>query len=248
MTKFSIVTLKVLAGVLLMANVFAFEEAKEDRIRPGSRALSHEELIKIEEACAQEQAEGDNEEALAKEEESSDESLVASPQAAAKNAAPQTTHAGAYHNPVYVSLFGDSVELEDGSIWNIKSGDAKKTLNWMTSDVIVVTQNTTPLSSYMFRLRNLNTGVTVKCNMSFGPIYNGLQTHWVIAINFKTKEVCLEDGSIWKVSGWDSSKFNTWLLNDTIIIGINAGYFKGSKPNLLINVNTLNWVRANCFY
>ena len=50
----------------------------------------------------------------------------------------------------------------------------------------------------------------------------------------------LSDGSLWKLSTVESSEYSTWLYNDTIIIGINDGWFMGTYPNLLINVNTNN--------
>ena len=58
-----------------------------------------------------------------------------------------TSHPGAYHNPITISIFGDSVEMEDGSIWTITSSDATTTLNWFASDVLIISQNHTWFSS-----------------------------------------------------------------------------------------------------
>jgi len=38
-----------------------------------------------------------------------------------------TTHQGAYHSPLSVSLMGDAVTLEDGSIWAVSGSDSYKT-------------------------------------------------------------------------------------------------------------------------
>lgn len=235
MSRLSIVTLKVLTGVLLLSNIFA----EEEHIVPGTRAISQSEWAQVQESR---QLEEENSEALEE-----GDSLLSTPEAVFEAGIAFTGHEGAFHRPILVSLFGDSVELEDGSIWTVTSDDAYKTLNWLVSDLVVITPNHNWLSSYMFRITNQNTGVSIRCNLTLGPIYNGLYTHWVVAINYLTSEVCLEDGSIWKISGFDSSVFNKWLLNDTIIIGVNDGFLSGSKPNILINVNTLSYARANTY-
>ncbi|CCB90400.1 hypothetical protein WCH_CX17680, partial [Waddlia chondrophila 2032/99] len=97
-------------------------------------------------------------------------------------------------------------------------------------------------------LVNLNTGAKVKVNLSLGPIYNGIYTHWILAIDYSNREVYLEDGSVWKMSWWDSSIVNQWLPNDTVIIGINDGWFSGSNPNMLINVNMNDHAIGNCIF
>lgn len=157
-----------------------------------------------------------------------------------------TTHAGAYHQPIAVSPLGDTVELEDGSIWSIKPQDRKKTLDWMTGDTIVITPNSSWFNwTYDFKLINKNTGVAVSANLSLGPIYNGIYTHWIVKLDYINNEVCLEDGSVWSISGFDSKVLKDWYVNDTVIIGINDAWFS-SKANILINVNKLNYVSGNC--
>lgn len=158
-----------------------------------------------------------------------------------------TSHNGAYHNPISVTSLGGVVQLEDGSIWSIADGDHYKTLNWYTNDLIILTPNHDWFTSELFRMSNQNTGVSVRCNMVLGPIYHGLYTHWIVGINYYTQEIYLEDGSVWQMTGFDTSVFSKWLVNDTVIIGINDGYLSSTKPNILINVNTLTFARAVCF-
>ena len=126
--------------------------------------------------------------------------------------------------------------------------DRYKTLNWYTSDIILLVPNFEWFSSYKFCLKNLNTDVTVKVNMhpDFGPLYYGLYTHWILSINYAYREICLEDGSLWKVSGLDDAIFFKWLPQDTLIIGTNTGFFSGTNPNILINVPMYNYVEGRC--
>ena len=157
-----------------------------------------------------------------------------------------TTHDGAYHKPISISPVGNTVELEDGSIWNIHSRDSQKTLNWLATDILVVTPNHCWFSIYDFRLVNQNTGASVRANLSLGPIYNGLQTHWIVGIDYNNRVIVLEDGSVWNMSYFDDAVVKKWLMNDIVIIGINDGWFAGNKRNILINVNMLNYAACKC--
>ncbi|MEM1283559.1 MAG: hypothetical protein AAGG81_08405 [Chlamydiota bacterium] len=156
-----------------------------------------------------------------------------------------TSHEGAFHRPISITLGGDMVTLEDGSVWKVRAKDKCKTFNWLAGDSIIILPNHSWFSTYYYVLHNQNTGEDVQVNLVLGPIYNGIYTHWVVAIDYYNQEVCLEDGSIWKISGSDYSTMKKWLVNDTIIIGINDSWFS-SKPNILINVNTLTYSAAVC--
>ena len=158
-----------------------------------------------------------------------------------------TTHNGAFHHPYLVAWDGSSVELADGSIWSVSSDDRWATLNWLTGDIIVIIPNHNLFSVYEYKLVNINTGVNVKVNLSLGPIYNGVYTHWIVAVDQLFGDVVLEDGSRWKMSSWDSSITSKWFLNDTIIIGINDGWLSSSNPNMLINVNTNSHANGYCY-
>lgn len=255
MRTFSYLTITAL---MLCNSLMASEEAQKDgdRIKPGTRPLAHTEWLKIQaerEEQEKSQLEENSDEEEVGEVSTLQEKLADGLQGSLKFSNPQasvhyTTHSGAFHSPVAVSALGDTVEFEDGSIWTVAGSDTYKTLNWLTSDLLVVTANHSWFSNYMFCITNQDTGVSVKANLFLGPIYNGVFTHWIVAINYFTQEICLEDGSIWKLSGFDSSIYNKWMLNDTIIIGVNDGFLSSSKPNILINVNTLTYSRAKCTF
>lgn len=159
-----------------------------------------------------------------------------------------TTHPGAYQHPVSISVYGDSVELMDGSIWTIAARDAYKTLNWYPADLIVITPNHNWFTSYDFKLTNQTTGVSVAADMYLGPIdpaYNSPYTHWIVGIDYYYNEVYLEDGTIWNMSAFDRSTIDQWIIGDIIMIGVNDGWLSSSNPNILINVNLLNWAAGS---
>jgi hypothetical protein len=253
--------------MLFSGSVLAAEgsdQSQPERIQVGVRAMTHIEKVKVQEKRAHLFQKFENGEDLSAEadlELSEAEAMEAA--GLQQDAAPEasnlikkginattyyTSHEGAFHRPIAVSLLGDAVELEDGSIWAVCSSDRYKTLDWMTGDSIIILPNHDWFSVYDYRLVNLNTGANIKVNLSLGPIYNGIYTHWILAIDYYHREICLEDGSVWKMSSLDSSIVNQWLPNDTVIIGINDGWFSGSNPNLLINVNMNNYAIGKCIY
>jgi hypothetical protein len=253
---------KTLFGTFLLTSTFcvAEDEAQPDHVPVGNRTFSHVEWMKAQEnrykliqkiengeELTDEEINNLPKEGQSKEESQADkqnQELVAKSWKSSSQY--YTTHEGAFHHPSFVSLLGENVELEDGSIWTVSSGDRYKTLDWMTGDVIIILPNNSFFSSFHYCLVNLNTGVSVKSNLTLGPIYNGVFTHWIVAINYAYREICLEDGTVWKISSLDDSILFKWLPNDTVIIGINSGWLSGMNPNMLINVNTNNYVVGGC--
>lgn len=236
--------LNIFLGLILFSAPLAADELNsEERIPVGARAVVRAEQVKMYEDRLTKMEEAD-------EEDTQDEGIDA--QKIVKKGFQQatyvTTHEGAFHFPKAVSYFGDTVELEDGSIWSVCSNDAYKTMNWLTSDLIIIVPNDSIFSSHDYKLININTGAKVKVNLYLGPIYNGAYTHWIVAIDYLYREIYLEDGSIWKMSSFDQSIVNQWIPNDTVIIGINDGLFSGSNPNILINVNMNNYSIGSCLY
>lgn len=224
------------------------EQITEQRAAVGERRLTHEEHINIQEqrALREEQSSETEEFAAVKSTEKSElepRSMNDSDELVCKTL--YTSHEGAFHRSISVTIGGDMVTLEDGSVWKVRSKDKYKTLDWIPGDSIVILPNHSWFSSYYYVLLNQNTGAEVCVNLVLGPIYNGIYTHWVVAIDYYNQEVCLEDGSIWRISGGDYSTMKKWLVNDTIIIGVNDSWFS-NKPNILINVNMLNYVDAIC--
>ncbi|MEI8124914.1 MAG: hypothetical protein WCG42_04095 [Parachlamydiaceae bacterium] len=173
------------------------------------------------------------------------------PRALASQSIYYTTHSAAYSSPVSVSFIGDSVELLDGSIWSVNPVDAYKVIGWFPSDIVVITPNHSWFSSYYYRLNNQNTGESVAVNLYLGPIapsYNGAYTHWITAVDYYRNTVYLEDGSVWHMSTFDRDVVNQWVMNDIVIVGVNDGFASSYNPNILINVNMLNYAAGAVGY
>lgn len=259
--KMSSMMLLCFCGTMLIASMLCGQDDDtENRVAVGTRALPLEEHIAQQETRAQlsslniQENGQPAEEAIATSQEGSDDDHA--PQMLKMEDSERivqhdiffTSHEGAFHRVFSVGICGDRVELEDGSIWSVYSGDTYKTLNWIPSDVIVITPNHSWFSSYNFRLTNQNTGVSVESNLTLGPIYNAPFTHWIVSIDYYNHMVYLEDGTIWKMSYFDDYIFRKWVINDTVIIGINDGWLSSSRPNILINVNMLNYAQGIVAY
>lgn len=220
-------------------------ENEEEHIEVGARSMSHSDYVKHQEERAAKDKEGEQE--LLSTEDSSLELVQKSFNT--KDIIPKkvfyTSHEGAYHRPIAVTIFGEQVTLEDGSVWSVSSWDQWKTLDWLTTDTILVMQNKWLFSSYKFMLVNQNTGKEIECNLTLGPIYSGAYTHWIIAIDYLNCEVILEDGSIWQIDPFDYTVMRKWMISDTVIIGINESSCV-YHPNILINVNMLNYSCGIC--
>lgn len=260
MKLLSLHTLWHACSAMLLAGTLQATEIK-DKVQAGDRCLSKAEYAAIQEGRALE----------AKKFEKIKDNLISEAQKAKdalKNAikisgdtasAPltslsamasvyYTTHQGAFHQPMAVSFFGDYVTLEDGSEWAVNPGDTYKTLNWLTSDIILIMPNYTWFSSFNYKFINQATGVSVEVNLRtyINPLLHSVYNHRVVAIDDILQMIWLEDGSAWSISSSDYSE--KWQINDTVIIGLNDGWQSSSKPNILINANLLHYVRANCVY
>jgi hypothetical protein len=83
---------------------------------------------------------------------------------------------------------------------------------------------------------NLETGTSVDANLYLNPLYNGVFTRYILEIDRVLGRVYLNDGTYWDVDFWDYSRLDSWLRNDTVIIGVNNSS-SILYPYTLINVN-----------
>lgn len=217
--------------LIALTAVFALHASDVPETSIGSRAIEHDEYVEI-------QAQRAIREAEAKKQPSA--SMMRSLKVE------YSSHMGAFHHPMMITPLGDLLELEDGSRWIVSLSDRFKTYNWLTSDTLKITPNHTWFSSYYYRVTNLNTNESIEVNLFERPIYNGMFTYWIVAIDYFGSQICLNDGSIWDVSSFDYDILKKWIINDTVILGHNDGFFSYTRPNILINCDTVTYVEARC--
>jgi len=212
--------------LIFIMTAFSTLNAKDEHVVAGERMGSFAEAITQMELSYQESGERNR---------SEDEHLV-------EKAVYSTSHPGAYHRLSLISAGGSQLTLEDGSVWNLCSIDRYKTQNWVSSDCLIVIPGS-HYSSYFYRIVNMTTGTSVDANLYLGPKYKRHGSRWVLNVDYGMNTVLLSDHTLWKVRWRDYSSLKKWLINDTVIIGINPDTL-GKDPNVLINVNTLSYIRA----
>lgn len=139
-----------------------------------------------------------------------------------------------------------SIQLEDGSQWNIQSHDSNKVLSWKTRDPLVITQNNRWFTKYNYLIINKNDGSKVEARLFLGPLEESTEARYIVSIDKDLSVISLDDHSHWEISYLDKSIFKNWLLDDYIIIGTNSNtsFWDSDKDAMLINVNMNNSVRA----
>ncbi len=143
-----------------------------------------------------------------------------------------------------LSALNECIEIEDGSIWKISTYDQKRINSWRYYHVLTIAQNTSWFSSYQYRIINHSLNDSVEANLILGPFENEPNTHTIISIDLLRKQILLSNNTIWQVISSDASTFRKWQIQDTIIVGQNAGRSATTFPALLINVNMNNYTRA----
>lgn len=158
---------------------------------------------------------------------------------------PQITLAAAYPiNGHWLASIADnyrSIEIEDGSHWEIATADAFILRNWRRDDTLVITPNYNWFSSYDYYIVNKSRNTYVKANLYIGPIAFGQFSHWIV--DMRGDHIFLENQMIWSFHPDDGNIVKHWAINDHIILGVYESWLS-PYDHILINVNMDNHVRV----
>jgi hypothetical protein len=136
-----------------------------------------------------------------------------------------------------------TIELEDGSHWEVAPSDYWTLNNWGLNDALVITPNYNFFSSYDYYITNKRTNSFVSANMYVGPLAFGPFSHWIVDVDYFGGHVYLENQMVWCVNPQDSYLLKDWAVNDHIIFGLYNSWFS-PFDHILINVNMDNHIRA----
>lgn len=153
-------------------------------------------------------------------------------------------HPGTTHTAINVGPKGDTIELENGSIWIVDPSDYSKTLDWMRTDAIKLTPNHSWFSSYDYVLTNVITQASVRANISMPPFKDSVYSIRIDALDLKARRVTLSDGSIWEMSMFDDGIIAKWNIKDIVMLGNNDGWWKEMNPQIMLNVSLLEHARG----
>ncbi len=136
-----------------------------------------------------------------------------------------------------------TIELEDGSHWEISSFDAYTLRNWRREDTLVITPNYSWFNSCDYYISNKSNNTFVRANLYVGPVTYGPFSHWIVNVDYLGGHIYLENQMIWCINPQDSYVIKDWAINDHIIMGLCDSWLS-PFDHILINVNMDNHIRA----
>ncbi|MEI6242289.1 MAG: hypothetical protein WCP39_02665 [Chlamydiota bacterium] len=142
-----------------------------------------------------------------------------------------------------ISGVGESIEIEDGSVWKLSENNMR-ILSWKNTDPLIITQNHSWFSDYSYVIVNKYTGESVLATLDLGPLEDSQWLKKVQFVNVSRSEIILDNQTKWKVSSWDRDLIKEWKSGDVVIIGTNTSQFS-FKKNLLINVSMNEYIRVS---
>jgi hypothetical protein len=159
------------------------------------------------------------------------------------NQYPPVYYPASCHWIIKISALGDSLEIEDGSVWELNSRDGHKALYWRSRNPIMITQNTSWFSNYKYRILNQQSGESIESNLVLGPFAQGEYTNLISIMDKHNGALALTDNSNLQICSSDLKTFYNWSEGQSIIIGVNSGWHS-HYDLILINVNMNDFVRA----
>ena len=141
-----------------------------------------------------------------------------------------------------LSAFGDSIILDDGSIWEINPHCRNEVSFWSASDALLIYPNNQMFSPYKYVIVNQVFDTEIQVNLSYGPVINSPFALRIVYIDYFREEIYLNNNSRWKISSSESFLKSNWIEGDYVIIGTDDGY-----RNILINCNLDDYIYAGQF-
>jgi hypothetical protein len=139
-----------------------------------------------------------------------------------------------------------SLEIEDGSHWEVSAFDSFILRNWRRENTLVITPNYNWFGNYEYFITNKSNNTFVKANLAIGPLTFGDFSHWVVEVDNLNGHVILENQMIWCVNPQDGYALRDWAVNDHVIIGLCDSWFS-AFDHILINVNVNDHIRVKQF-
>jgi hypothetical protein len=159
---------------------------------------------------------------------------------------PKIYFSASTHRLSGVSVLGDTLEMDDGSVWKINPSDKEKAFEWRSNDPITITQTNRWFSNYKYQIINQTNNSTIEVNLFLGIYKSGPFYRYITSINYQEGIIFLSDYTHWEISYLDRSLLNKWIVGDAIIIGVNTGW-DSKCEGLLINTNENNCIRVRQF-
>lgn len=152
-------------------------------------------------------------------------------------------HASNSHWVTAISDTNRTIEIEDGSYWEVVEEDRYILNHWKREDQLIITPNYNWFLSGDYYITNKNNNTYVRVELCAEPVPFGPYSHWIVAIDRMSGHITLENGATWCIYSKDNSIFGEWEINDHVIIGVYDNWLHPFN-HILINVNMDTHVRA----
>lgn len=154
----------------------------------------------------------------------------------------------ALHQAVSIGYYGESVSIEDGSIFAVRGRDQWLVRGWPAGSLVTLAPNHGHFfglisSGYDLCLVNTDLNEKVEVDLVAGPFLFGPESLWITGIDYYTGFLYLNDGSILEVDSFDRGLMSEWLLNEHVILGCNDGWHQ-QFPFMVVNVASVDYVRV----
>ncbi len=127
--------------------------------------------------------------------------------------------------------------------WIVSFFDHSTAINWVSGDLILITQNPEWFSLHQFQLYNIKAESYVSASLAEYPKLE--MAIRVMIIDPAYEEIWLTNDAIpWKVYHYDFNTAESWETDDIVIFGVNRGVDQKEYPYLLINLDTETFVRV----
>lgn len=155
-----------------------------------------------------------------------------------------------------VGYQGNTITLSDGSLWTIRSYDARIAANWRdtyyndgygAATVYLTTNNDLFAdNNYPYKMVNKQTNETVYCNISTtAALENCIWIQYIDYINGRIELAHANGFNVFHLYSSDFSEYINWQVGDRVFYGRNTRWNSTSNPYLIINFETASTARCD---
>ena len=155
-----------------------------------------------------------------------------------------------YHTVKIVDEDGKSVEIEDGSIWEVSRKSHAQVAEWKNGDRVVVSPRQ-GMGAPEFYLTNVEKRDYHPVALAMPPKSNSQHTCTVRFINYSKGKIELENNAdqtfFWQVDPKDQQALTDWIPGQTVVIGANDNWYNSmitSYTSILVNCDQGKYIRV----
>lgn len=156
-----------------------------------------------------------------------------------------------YHTIKTVGHSGKTIEIEDGSIWEVEGGYNTEMIYWKRGDTLLISPNHS-FDGSRFYITNTQRNIYVSADITMAPKRNQKETFIVHAVDYYKREIQTRNSQglvyRWKVHNRDVRFLNEWRPGQAVIFGANdwwlSSWFSSCK-SIMLNIEMNEYIRVD---